>query len=65
MAKKQTFADKATKGQRRSKLICPKCETEYSFFLHVAAEKSGKTGAYKFGERHIRVCKCNEKQIYN
>lgn len=65
MAKSQTFADKLSKGQRRSKVICTKCNTEYSFILHVISEKSEKTGAYRFNQRQMRVCKCNEKQIYN
>jgi len=65
MAKSVTFADKLAKGQKKSKVICPKCNTEFSFILYVSAEKSEKSGAYKFSERHTRVCKCNEKQIYN
>ncbi len=65
MAKSQTFADKLSKGQRKSRVICPKCNTEFSYILHVTSEKSQKTGAYRFNQRQERVCKCNEKQIYN
>lgn len=65
MAKQQTFADKLSKGQRRSKVICPKCNNEFSFILHVTSEKSKKSGAYRFNQRQARVCKCNEKEIYN
>ncbi len=65
MAKGQTFADKITKGQRKSKVICPKCNTEYSFILYVTSEKSNKSGAYRFNQRQVSVCKCNEKQFYS
>jgi hypothetical protein len=65
MAKAQTFADKLMKGQRKSRVICPKCNTEFSFILFVSSEKSKKTGKYKFNQRQARVCKCNEKQFYN
>lgn len=65
MAKSQTFADKLNKGQRKSKVICPKCSTEFSFILLVTSEKSEKSGSYRFNQRQARVCKCNEKQIYN
>jgi hypothetical protein len=65
MAKQQTFADKLMKGKRKTVGTCPKCGTEYSYVLHVSTEKSEKSGAWKFNQRHTRVCKCNEKQIYN
>ncbi len=65
MAKSLTFADKLSKGQRKSRVVCPKCNTEFSFILHVTSEKSENTGAYRFNQRQERVCKCNEKQIYN
>lgn len=65
MAKSQTFADKVAKGQRKSKVICPKCNTEFSYIRYVTSEKSNTSGAYRFNERQARVCKCNEKQFYN
>jgi hypothetical protein len=64
MAKQQSFADKLNKGQRKTKSTCPKCETDYSYILHVTSEKSAVSGAYRFNQRQARVCKCNEKQIY-
>ncbi len=65
MAKSQTFADKLNKSQRKSKVICTKCDTEFSYILLVNSNKSEKTGAYRFNQRQVRVCKCNEKEVYN
>jgi hypothetical protein len=64
MAKQQTFADKATKAAAQKGAKCPVCGTIFQPILFVTSERS-KTGAnWKFNERRVQVCKCNEKQIF-
>jgi hypothetical protein len=64
MAKVQTFADKASKAAAQKGAKCPVCGTVFQPILYVTSERS-KTGSdWKFNERRVQVCKCNEKQIY-
>ena len=64
MAKQQSFADKAAKAAMIKGAKCPTCGSIRQPILLVASEKgpSGKT--WKFNERRVQVCKCNEKQVY-
>ena len=60
MAKKQSFADKAAK--RRQTDICPVCNAE---ILHIKLMKAvKKEGSWRFTNRPVGVCKCNEAEIY-
>lgn len=63
MAKIQSFADKVNKGTKDFTTHCPKCEESYTMIKLVSTEKSDKTDAYKFRERNVRMCKCNENDI--
>jgi hypothetical protein len=63
MAKVQSFADKAGKGQLKRYPPCPVCGQTIQPVLHVASEKQ-TNGAYKFRQKHVNVCKCNEKAVY-
>jgi len=63
MAKKQDFASKTMKQARHGK-ECPVCGEFYNHTLSVNMEPSKKEGAYRFVEKNIPVCKCNEKEIY-
>ena len=65
MAKRQSFADKVTKGAAMEGAKCPVCGTIFQPLLLVTSERSGTAGSWKFNERRIQVCKCNEKQVYN
>ena len=62
MAKQQTFADKATKAALIKGSKCPVCGTVYQPILLVTSERSAAN--WKFNERRVQVCKCNEKQVY-
>jgi uncharacterized OB-fold protein len=64
MAKQQTFADKATKAAQMKGSKCPVCGTIFQPILMVSSERSKVTTSWKFNERRIQVCKCNEKQVY-
>ena len=65
MAKQQTFADKATKAALIKGAKCPVCGTIRQPILLVSSEQSSASMAWKFNERHVLVCKCNEKEIYS
>lgn len=64
MAKKQDFISKTMKGSKHDS-VCPVCEAPISYLRHVKTEKSDKTGAWRFNQNHVPVCKCNEKELYN
>jgi hypothetical protein len=64
MAKQQSFADKAAKAALQKGTKCPVCGTVFQPVLLVSSERSGVTSSWKFNERRIQVCKCNEKQVY-
>ena len=61
MAKKQSFADKASKKAHGN--ICPVCDTVLQYIKHVKGEKS-ETG-WRYRTVNVGVCKCNEKEIYS
>ena len=64
MAKQQSFADKATKAAQMKGAKCPVCGTIFQPILMVSSERSRTGASWKFNERRVQVCKCNEKQIY-
>ncbi len=65
MAKQQSFADKATKAAAMKGAKCPVCGTVFQPIKLVTSEKSQTGQSWKFSERRVQVCKCNEKQIYS
>jgi hypothetical protein len=64
MAKAQSFADKAMKGQTVKGRKCPVCGQIQQPILLVSSEKAPGPGHWKFSERRVQLCKCNEKQVY-
>jgi hypothetical protein len=65
MAKAQSFAEKASKAAMVKGSKCPICGTVRQPILLVSSERSASSKAWKFSERHVQVCKCNEKDIYS
>lgn len=63
MAKKQDFASKTVKQERHGK-ACPVCGEFFSHVKNVSMATSDKTGAQRFVEKNVAVCKCNENEIY-
>lgn len=63
MAKKQDFMSKTLKSDKHGAL-CPVCESQISFIQVVNTEKSKKTDSWRFNQKNIGVCKCNEKEVY-
>ena len=64
MAKQQSFADKAAKAAQMKGSKCPVCGTIYQPIKLVSSEKAAGGASWKFNERRIQVCKCNEKEVY-
>ncbi len=60
MAKKQSFADKASKKRHVS--ICPVCNGEITHIKLMKAVK--RDGSWRFTNKPVGVCKCNEAEIY-
>lgn len=61
MAKKQSFADKASK--KAFTMTCPVCKETIHYIRHVKAVKT-EDGAWKFNARNTGVCKCNQQEVY-
>ncbi len=63
MAKKQDFASKTMKQTQHGR-ACPVCNEYYTNVVAVNMVPSKKEGAYRFAEKNVAVCKCNEKEVY-
>lgn len=64
MAKAASFAEKAAKALAGKKGVgCPKCGEIMQSILVISAEKSQKA-TYKYNRHFVKVCKCNEKEVY-
>ena len=64
MAKTTSFAEKAAKAMAGKKgSECPKCGEILQNVLVISAEKSEKS-TYKYNQHFVKVCKCNEKEVY-
>ncbi|MBN2415958.1 hypothetical protein JXO52_08950 [bacterium] len=63
MAKVQSFADKMAKGTLDFTKHCSTCEESYTMIKLVTTDKSPETNSYKFKERIVAMCKCNENEL--
>ena len=64
MAKKaKTFAEKAL-GRQSNAPVCPVCGEAYTPILVVNSEKSKENNQWKYARKMVKVCKCNEKEVY-
>ena len=63
MAKIKSFADKMSKDKSAFLKHCPKCGESITTVKLVASELSDKTGAYRFKQSFVGVCKCNENNV--
>lgn len=63
MAKKQDFASKVAKAQRTSD-SCPACGDVYTYLRKEEAYFSEHTKSWKYAKKNLKVCKCNEKEVY-
>ena len=63
MAKAKTFADKVSKATQDFTTHCPKCGESIAPAKIITSEKSTKTDAWRFNEKLVKLCKCNENEI--
>ncbi len=61
MAKAKTFMDKVAKSAQDYTRHCPKCGESFRHVQLITSEKSEKTGAWRFNQKFVAICKCNEK----
>lgn len=65
MAKKQqSFAEKAAKGLGKKGNICPTCGQAIESIKLVTSELSAIKSSWKFNQRFVAVCKCNEAEVF-
>lgn len=66
MAKDRSFAAKMAKGTKEALKArqCPKCGEIVNIVKLVASERKAEAGAWRFKEKFVSVCKCNEKEVY-
>ena len=64
MAKSASFAEKVAKAAAEKGIKCPKCHSTLTPMLLVTTERARTEGPWRFKQRRVQVCKCNEKAIY-
>ena len=63
MAKAKSFADKVSKSTQDFTTHCSQCGESISMVKLINSEKSEKTGAWRFNQKFVGVCKCNENNL--
>lgn len=63
MAKKQDFASKVSKHAKLGN-ICPVCGNVYTQLKKVESQYSEETKSWKYLTQTLKVCQCNEKEVY-
>lgn len=65
MAKSSGFAAKVAKGSgSRAARVCPECGQNIAAVKLVTSELSPVKNTWKFNQRFVNVCKCNENEVY-
>jgi hypothetical protein len=66
MAKDRSFAAKVAKGAKDAlkSRQCPTCGEIPNIVLLVQSEKKIVSPNWRFKEKFVSVCKCNEKEVY-
>ena len=63
MAKKQDFMSKTMKKTKHGR-ACPTCGEIYAHAKTVSVIPNEGGGSYRFQEKTVDICKCNEKEVY-
>ncbi len=63
MAKKQDFASKVARAQKHG-ATCKVCGDVYTFVKKVDSYYSEETASWKYNTLNVKVCSCNEKEVY-
>lgn len=65
MAKKvASFADKVAKDAKKVVETCPVCGTPIQVAKLVVSKKDPDKKAWRYSTKSIKICKCNEKEVY-
>ncbi|MEN3038305.1 MAG: hypothetical protein ABDI07_03995 [Candidatus Kryptonium sp.] len=65
MAKKvASFADKVAKDAKKVIETCPKCNAPIQIAQLVVSKRNDETGNWRYSKRSVKICKCNEKEVY-
>ncbi len=65
MAKKvASFADKVAKDAKKVVETCPVCGAQIQIAKLVVSKKNEDKGTWRYSSRSVKVCKCNEKEVY-
>jgi hypothetical protein len=62
MAKRQSFADKASKKVHTT--VCQVCDSQVEWVRLIDPTYSSGSKSWRFKDKQVGVCKCNEKEIY-
>ena len=63
MAKAKTFADKMAKSKMDYTTHCKTCGESIYYIKLITSELADKTKAWRFNQKYVGMCKCNEKEI--
>ena len=63
MAKDRSFAAKVAKATIESNK-CPVCGEIKNVIMVVSSDKNENKDSWRFKEKFVAVCKCNEKEVY-
>ena len=63
MAKIKSFAEKVARSGVDNDKHCPKCGEAIVQVKLVAAETKERTGAIRFRQKFVGMCKCNENDL--
>jgi len=65
MAKKvASFADKVAKDAKKVVETCPNCGAPIQIAKLVVSRKNQDKGTWRYNMRTVKICKCNEKEVY-
>ena len=62
--KDRTFANKMAQGVVDYDEKCPVCGEAFKLIRVIASMKTPEKNSYRFKENMVKLCKCNEKEIY-
>ena len=63
MGKAKTFVDKVAKSAMDFTKHCPECGESIHTVQLVTSERSKKPGAWRFNQKFVGICKCNQDLI--
>lgn len=62
--KDRSFAAKAKKTKGTGTSQCPVCGEHYTVIMLSKTVKSSISNAYRYSDRMVLTCKCNQKEVW-